>query len=157
MCYSINMRAFNPLKRSDFLYRFASDYSDNAKTLKILQDFTNEIIEKRIEAHRAGTAKGIEGNEFSRKKMVFMDTLLSSTVDGRPLNKQEIYEEVSTFMFEGHDTTTSGVAFAGYLLSRFPEQQVGCNYMNCLKVCLQVVFHQSKNCMRSSARLWAMI
>ncbi|KAM8713398.1 hypothetical protein ACLKA7_013675 [Drosophila subpalustris] len=125
MCYNINMRAFNPLKRSDLLYRlfYSADYSKNAETLKILQDFTNEVIEKRIEAHKAGTAKKIEGDEFSRKKMVFMDTLLSSTIDGRPLTKQEVYEEVSTFMFEGHDTTTSGVAFAGYLLSRFPEQQ----------------------------------
>ncbi|KAH8404056.1 hypothetical protein KR215_008729 [Drosophila sulfurigaster] len=123
MCYNLNMRAFNPLKRSETLYRFAPDYEQNSKTLKILQNFTNEIIEKRIEAHRTGTAKKIEGDEFSRKKMVFMDVLLSSTIDGRPLTQQEIYEEVSTFMFEGHDTTTSGVAFAGYLLSRFPEEQ----------------------------------
>jgi len=130
MCYNINMRAFNPLKRSEFLYRFASNYSENAKTLKILQDFTNGVIEKRIEAHRAGTAKTIENDEFSRKKIVFMDMLLSSTIDGRPLNKQEIYEEVSTFMFEGHDTTTSGVAFAGYLLSRHPEQQVSFSYIH---------------------------
>ncbi|XP_030573641.1 cytochrome P450 4e5, mitochondrial-like [Drosophila novamexicana] len=123
MCYNLNMRAFHPFKRSELLYRLAPDYPANAKTLKILQDFTNDIIEKRIEAHRTGIAKKTEDNEFSRKKMAFLDTLLSSTIDGRPLNQQEIYDEVSTFMFEGHDTTTSGVAFAGYLLSRFPEEQ----------------------------------
>lgn len=59
-----------------------------------------------------------------RKKMAFLDTLLSSTIDGRPLIRQEIYEEVSTFMFEGHDTTTSGVSFSVYLLSRHPDVQV---------------------------------
>lgn len=56
--------------------------------------------------------------------MAFLDTLLSSTIDGRPLIRQEIYEEVSTFMFEGHDTTTSGVSFSVYLLSRHPDVQV---------------------------------
>ncbi|XP_017867961.1 PREDICTED: cytochrome P450 4e5, mitochondrial-like [Drosophila arizonae] len=123
MCYNINMRAFNPLKRTHMLYRLAPDYAAHARTLKILQDFTNDIIEKRIKAHRTGAAKTDEGSEFSRKKMAFLDTLLSATIDGRPLNQQEIYEEVSTFMFEGHDTTTSGVAFAGYILSRFPDEQ----------------------------------
>lgn len=62
-------------------------------------------------------------DEFSKRKMAFLDTLLSSTIDGRPLNTQEIYEEVSTFIFEGHDTTTSGVTFAVYLLSRHLEVQ----------------------------------
>lgn len=131
MCYNINMRAFSPMKRSDFLYRLSPDYSANAKTLKILKDFTNDIIEKRIGAHRDGTAKKIEGSEFSRKKMNFLDTLLSSTIDGKPLTQQDIYEEVSTFMFEGHDTTTSGVAFAIYILSRFPDEQVSFLYLEC--------------------------
>ncbi|ALC40922.1 Cyp4e2 [Drosophila busckii] len=123
MCYNINMRAFHPIKRSNLLFRLAPDYPKYARTLKTLKDFTNEIIAKRIEAHRSGSAKQHEGDEFSRKKMAFLDTLLSSTIDGRPLNQQEIYEEVSTFMFEGHDTTTSGVAFAVYLVSRFPAEQ----------------------------------
>ncbi|EDW00809.1 cytochrome P450 4e5, mitochondrial [Drosophila grimshawi] len=123
ICYNINMRAYDPLMRTNWIHRLTGSYVEFSKTLKILQDFTNEIIEKRIEAHRTGTAKKIEGDEFSRKKMAFLDTLLSSTIDGRPLNQQEIYEEVSTFMFEGHDTTTSGVGFAAYILSRFPEEQ----------------------------------
>nr|O44221.1 RecName: Full=Cytochrome P450 4e5, mitochondrial; AltName: Full=CYPIVE5; Flags: Precursor [Drosophila mettleri]AAC27534.1 microsomal cytochrome P450 [Drosophila mettleri] len=123
MCHIINMRAFRPLQRSDFLYRFSPEYATYAKTLKTLKDFTNDIIAKRIKVHRTAAAKtNQEGSEFSRKKML-PDTLLSATIDGRPLNQQEIYEEVSTFMFEGHDTTTSGVAFAGYILSRFPEEQ----------------------------------
>lgn len=50
--------------------------------------------------------------------MAFLDTLLSSTIDGQPLSTQEIYEEVSTFIFEGHDTTTSAITFTVYLLSR---------------------------------------
>ncbi|KAH8233715.1 hypothetical protein KR026_011572 [Drosophila bipectinata] len=123
MCYNINMRAFNPLKRNEWLYRLAPDYPAYSRTLKTLRDFTNEIIDKRIAAHKSGSVTTAQGDEFSRKKMAFLDTLLSSTIDGRPLNSTELYEEVSTFMFEGHDTTTSGVSFAVYLLSRHPDEQ----------------------------------
>lgn len=122
MCYNINMRAFHPLKRSNFLYRFAPDYPRYCKTLKILQEFTNEVITKRRETRRLEKIDG-EEDEFSRKKLAFLDTLLSSTVDGKSLTQQEIYEEVSTFMFAGHDTTTSGIAFAVYLLAMHPEIQ----------------------------------
>ncbi|XP_022229687.2 uncharacterized protein LOC111079011 [Drosophila obscura] len=123
MCYTINMRAFNPFKRIDLLFRWAPEYPAYCKTLKTLQDFTNDIIDKRIKAHKDGTVSASKGDEFSRKKMAFLDTLLSSTIDGRPLTTQELYEEVSTFMFEGHDTTTSGVSFAVYLLSRHQDEQ----------------------------------
>uniref|UniRef100_A0A034W6F3 Cytochrome P450 4e2 n=1 Tax=Bactrocera dorsalis TaxID=27457 RepID=A0A034W6F3_BACDO len=122
MCYNINMRAFHPLKRSNLLYRFAPDYPKYCKVLKTLQDFTNEVITKRRETLKLETMEG-EENEFSRKKQAFLDTLLSSTIDGKPLTQEEIYEEVSTFMFEGHDTTTSAVAFTVYLLAMHPEIQ----------------------------------
>ncbi|XP_068140567.1 cytochrome P450 4e3 [Drosophila tropicalis] len=126
MCYMTNMRAFHPFKRSHTIYSCLPEYAVYQKTLNTLQNFTYDIIEKRIQSLRnAGSQAGQQTDDLSmsRKKMAFLDTLLSSTIDGRPLNQQEIYEEVSTFMFEGHDTTTSGVAFAGYLLSRHQDIQ----------------------------------
>ena len=55
--------------------------------------------------------------------MALLDVLLQSTINGAPLNNEDIREEVDTFMFEGHDTTTSGIAFALYLIARHPEVQ----------------------------------
>lgn len=58
-----------------------------------------------------------------KKRMAFLDVLLQATVDGKPLSNNDIREEVETFMFEGHDTTTSGISFCLYLLSRHPSIQ----------------------------------
>lgn len=55
--------------------------------------------------------------------MTFLDVLLQSNINGRPLTHKEIREEVDTFMFEGHDTTTSGISHCLYLLSRHPHIQ----------------------------------
>lgn len=55
--------------------------------------------------------------------MTFLDVLLQSNINGRPLTHVEIREEVDTFMFEGHDTTTSGISHCLYLLSRHPHIQ----------------------------------
>lgn len=67
---------------------------------------------------------GDNSDEYHRKKLAFLDTLLTAKIDNNPMSQKDIYEEVSTFMFEGHDTTTSGITFAIYLLSRHPKIQV---------------------------------
>lgn len=55
--------------------------------------------------------------------MALLDVLLQSTVNGNPLTNEDIREEVDTFMFEGHDTTTSGISFALYLIARHADVQ----------------------------------
>ncbi|XP_037727373.1 cytochrome P450 4ae1 [Drosophila subpulchrella] len=78
-----------------------------------LHQFTNRIIEQRRhllarEAHQ----------DKPEKRHALLDTLLRATVDGQPLTDKQIRNEVNTFIFEGHDTTTSAVSFCLYLLSR---------------------------------------
>lgn len=87
---------------------------------------TLQIIEKRVKARQELEKSGIKFNEdeFSKQKMAFLDTLLTATINGQSLSNQEIYEEVSTFIFEGHDTTSSAISFLVYILSRHPEIQV---------------------------------
>lgn len=58
-----------------------------------------------------------------RKKMALLDVLINSVVDGKPLTNEDIREEVDTFMFEGHDTTTCALNFALHEISKHPEVQ----------------------------------
>ena len=46
--------------------------------------------------------------------------------DGQGLTEQEIFDEVDTFMFEGHDTTASGLSWFLYNMARLPEIQQRC-------------------------------
>lgn len=59
-----------------------------------------------------------ESSFYKKRKMAFLDNLLTAEIDSRHLTFQEIFEEVSTFLFEGHDTTASAISFMFFCLSR---------------------------------------
>ncbi|XP_043942777.1 cytochrome P450 4A10-like [Protopterus annectens] len=46
--------------------------------------------------------------------------------DGNGLSDKDICAEVDTFMFEGHDTTASGISWIMYCMAIYPEHQTKC-------------------------------
>ncbi|EDS33496.1 cytochrome P450 4d10 [Culex quinquefasciatus] len=120
------VRAFKILARLDFTFKYTSYAKIQKQALAVLHGYTDNVIHSR----RKELAKTHSQNDFSendvgqRKKVAFLDMLLqATTTDGQPLTDLEIREEVDTFMFEGHDTTTSAMSFLLGVLAKHPEVQ----------------------------------
>uniref|UniRef100_A0A8C5QDC1 Uncharacterized protein n=1 Tax=Leptobrachium leishanense TaxID=445787 RepID=A0A8C5QDC1_9ANUR len=57
----------------------------------------------------------------------FLDILLCAKDEkGQGLSDEDIRAEVDTFMFEGHDTTASGISWIFYCMAQHPEHQQKC-------------------------------
>lgn len=115
------------LARYDLLFNLSSYRKRQDKALEILHGYTNSVIRSRrrelAEANDSNPSNDTTNDLGIRRKVAFLDMLLQATVDGRPLTDVEIREEVDTFMFEGHDTTTSAISFLMYRLAKHPEIQ----------------------------------
>jgi cytochrome P450 family 4 len=122
----LSKRIFTFYLRNDFCFNLTSLKRRQDELLKILHSFTDEVIVSRREEIMKGDKVETSHDQDDigvKKKMAFLDVLLQSTIDGKPLTNMDIREEVDTFMFEGHDTTTSGIAFCLYNLAKHPEVQ----------------------------------
>ncbi|EAT40476.2 AAEL007815-PA [Aedes aegypti] len=119
-------RSFKAFARFNFTFYFTPYRRMQDKALKVLHDYTDSVIRsRRLELAKGAFTKSDENeNDVGiRKKVAFLDMLLQATVDGRPLDDLEVREEVDTFMFEGHDTTTSAISFLIGILAKHPDVQ----------------------------------
>uniref|UniRef100_Q4QQR3 Cytochrome P450, family 4, subfamily b, polypeptide 1 n=1 Tax=Xenopus tropicalis TaxID=8364 RepID=Q4QQR3_XENTR len=62
-----------------------------------------------------------------KRHLDFLDILLcSKDENGQGLSHEDLRAEVDTFMFEGHDTTSSGISWILYCMATHPEHQQKC-------------------------------
>ncbi|XP_067993026.1 cytochrome P450 4V2 [Melanerpes formicivorus] len=125
----IHVRQKTPWLWPDFLYVMFKEGKDHERSLKILHNFTDRVIEEKAAEleNTKETKHNLGGNSEesgTKKRRAFLDMLLSTTDDeGNKMSHKDIREEVDTFMFEGHDTTAAAMNWALYLLARNPEVQ----------------------------------
>lgn len=99
------------------------------KCLDVLHHTTNSVIRARkqdlLTEARTKSAEQREEDAFGRKRHVnFLDLLIKASSNaGAGLTEQEIREEVDTFMFEGHDTTSSCCLFTLWALAKHQDLQ----------------------------------
>ncbi|XP_072275351.1 ultra-long-chain fatty acid omega-hydroxylase-like isoform X1 [Pyxicephalus adspersus] len=110
----------------DFIYRLSSNGRKFRKACKIVHDFTADVVQQRKKAlQEKGAENWIKSKQG--KTTDFIDILLlSKDENGRQLSDEEMRAEADTFMFEGHDTTASGLSWILYNLARHPEYQDKC-------------------------------
>lgn len=120
---------FDIIYRFNLTYKFTKLAREEKKALAVLHGFTEKVIIQRREdllKAQDKTQKPEIDDVGSKRKMTFLDILLQSEIDGKPLTNLDIREEVDTFMFGGHDTSSSAITFCLYNLALYPECQQKC-------------------------------
>jgi len=111
----------------DTTFRFSSLYQRHQKSIKVLHGFSNRVIRDRraqlLDAAASGRLPATEDAFGRKKRLAFLDLLIAASEDGRILSNEDIREEVDTFMFEGHDTTSAAICWCLFLIGCDPEVQ----------------------------------
>ncbi|XP_070822236.1 cytochrome P450 4B1-like [Chaetodon trifascialis] len=120
----INVRLRTFPYHSDFIFYLSPHGFRYRKACRIAHSHTEEVIRKRKEALK-------EEKELDRiqakRYLDFLDILLFAKDEKQQgLSDEDLRAEVDTFMFEGHDTTASGLSFILYCLACNPEHQKIC-------------------------------
>lgn len=112
-------RFVRPYLHPEFIYKLTSTGKRFYHCLEILHSFTKNVIENRKRTRTENQRKGV----VVPKRQAFLDLLLDANENKNLLTDQDIREEVDTFMFEGHDTTASGISWTLYILGCYPDVQ----------------------------------
>ncbi|XP_045845996.1 cytochrome P450 4F2 isoform X3 [Meles meles] len=115
------------LLHTDFLYYLTPDGQRFRRACRLVHNFTDAVIQER---RRTLPDQGVDDfleAKAKTKTLDFIDVLLlTKDEDGKQLSDEDIRAEADTFMFEGHDTTASGLSWVLYNLAKHPEYQERC-------------------------------
>ena len=122
-------RSLTLLHYFDLIYWFSSDGREFYRNCALVHEHSKRVVQERkkalgMEGVDTDRDRALEVAKQQRKYLDFLDILLTAAdEDGSGLSDVEIMDEVDTFMFEGHDTTTSGISWTLYCLAKYPEHQ----------------------------------
>ena len=115
----------------EFSYKLLSkNAKDNFAKIDLMKKFTLDVIERKLQEYEKNHSKNTsvnidktddlasnlaEGYQAGKKKTAFLDLLVEQYHENQ-IGIDGMREEVDTFMFEGHDTTSSALSFSTFLL-----------------------------------------
>ncbi|CAH1794292.1 unnamed protein product [Owenia fusiformis] len=122
----VHRRQKAPWHWPDILFNTIGRGKEHDKCLEILHGFTEKVIQERQAEHKQYSddisSENIDEKLGKHKRLAFLDMLLFAQKEAG-LTFTDIREEVDTFMFEGHDTTAAGMAWASHLIGSHPDVQ----------------------------------
>ncbi|EFA10751.1 cytochrome P450 monooxigenase CYP4Q9 [Tribolium castaneum] len=119
----LKYKLLRPWLLSKFVYVCDPNYWKEIKLVKILHNFTNNVIANRQSNFKPVEQKSDEFSYSRRKRMAMLDLLLTAKNEDNLIDDEGIREEVDTFMFEGHDTTAVAICFALMCIACHPDIQ----------------------------------
>ncbi|KAJ8024059.1 Cytochrome P450 4V2 [Holothuria leucospilota] len=126
---SITIERFrNPLYWSKLIFNLSSLGKDQARCLQILHSTTKQVIKDRKSEIETKGEHDVTIDDKSRevrkrRRLAFLDLLIEVQKQDPSFTDEGIQEEVDTFMFEGHDTVSTSLIMAMYLIGRHPKVQ----------------------------------
>ncbi|XP_055947713.1 cytochrome P450 4c3-like [Argiope bruennichi] len=123
---SVFERMQSPWYWNDFLFKISPFGRKFMKNVDIVHSFTRQVISEKkaeLEKRKSGETLTDGNNEVEgakRKKLALMDLLLEEHCKHNSISEEEIREEVDTFTFEGHDTTSSGISWCLWMIGLHP-------------------------------------
>ncbi|NXK91306.1 CP4B1 protein, partial [Formicarius rufipectus] len=108
----------------DVFYNLSRKGREFQDACKLAHTHTDKIIQER----KMLLSNEEEHDKIQKKRHLdFLDILLcSKDANGVGLSDEDLRAEVDTFMFEGHDTTASGISWLFYCMALQPEYQQRC-------------------------------
>ncbi|XP_069498349.1 cytochrome P450 4B1-like [Ambystoma mexicanum] len=109
---------------SNLIYHLSPQGAHFRRACKVAHQHTDAVIKQR----KALFQDGKELEEVKKKRHLdFLDILLcAKDENGASMSDEDLRAEVDTFMFEGHDTTSSGISWILYCMAKYPEHQEKC-------------------------------
>uniref|UniRef100_A0A914E9Y2 ZP domain-containing protein n=1 Tax=Acrobeloides nanus TaxID=290746 RepID=A0A914E9Y2_9BILA len=101
------------------VWKLTGKEAEQKGLLKTLLGFTQQVVKERSEIFDELKASG---QVVVNKRMAFLDMLLNMKGENQ-LTIEDVREEVDTFMFAGHDTTSAAIGWACWCLATHPEIQ----------------------------------
>ncbi|XP_044883777.1 cytochrome P450 4B1-like isoform X2 [Mauremys mutica] len=120
----VYQRIQTPLHHNHLIYWLSSQGHQFRKACKLAHHHTDKVIRERKESLK--DERELEKLQ-RRRHLDFLDILLSAKDEnGAGLSDEDLRAEVDTFMFEGHDSTASGISWLLYCMALHPEHQQRC-------------------------------
>ncbi|XP_042911172.1 cytochrome P450 4V2 [Parasteatoda tepidariorum] len=113
----VTKRITNMFSWFDFTF-FLIEGRGIKKDLKLLHDFTMSVIREKKRQMLSSS-----NNDSTKKRKALMDLLLQHHIETKELSEEDIREEVDTFAFEGHDTTSMAMSWTLYFIGLYKDVQ----------------------------------
>ncbi|XP_060071003.1 cytochrome P450 4F6-like [Ylistrum balloti] len=118
LTYLTTYRTLRPWLYPEFLFKLSAAGREYFSHTKYIHEFDEKVIRDRRASLKSKPLASY------KRRLDFLDILLTARDEqGKGLTDREVRDEVDTFLFAGHDTTSAALGWATYLLAQHPVEQ----------------------------------